>query len=97
MKIAVDSELGPQLNNLKEFLKEVQELEKTTKGLHFLTVDEIVEKKILPWSRKTVQDLFNRPDFPSCDYGKEKVVEVYAFKEYFNMPRRKKRGVQKWE
>lgn len=91
MKIAVETELGPQLDDLKEFLITVQELEKTTKGLHFLTVDEIVEKKILPWSRKTVQDLFNRPDFPSCDYGKEKVVEVYAFKEYFNTPRRKKK------
>ena len=44
MKIAVETDLGPQLDDLKEFLQTVQELEKTTKGLHFLTVDEIVEK-----------------------------------------------------
>lgn len=91
MEVNLKTDLEPQLENLKEIIRNVQELEKTTKGLCFLTVDEIVEKKILPWSRKTVQELFNRPDFPSCDYGKEKVVEVYAFKEYFNTPRRKKK------
>ncbi len=90
MELKVNTDLEPQLENLKEFIKTIQELEKTTKGLHFLTVDEIVEKKILPWSRKTVQELFNRPDFPSCDYGKEKVVEIGAFRDYFNTPRRKK-------
>ncbi len=91
MEVNLKTDLEPQLENLKEIIRNVQELEKTTKGLCFLTVDEIVEKKILPWSRKTVQELFNRPDFPSCDYGKEKVVEIYAFKEYFNTPRRKKK------
>lgn len=90
MEIALRTDLKEQLDNLKEIIGSVQKLETTTKGIHFLTVDEIVSKKILPWSKKTVQDLFNRPDFPSCDYGKEKVVEVSAFRDYFNSPRRKK-------
>ena len=33
-----------------------------------------------------VQRIFRRKDFPVCDYGKQKLVEIDAFKEYFQHP-----------
>ena len=36
------------------------------------------------WSEKTVQKLFNDPNFPSADFGKNKVVESHALIEYFS-------------
>ena len=41
------------------------------------------------WSEPTVKNLFNRPDFPSCDFGKEKKAEITAVINYFSVPRRK--------
>lgn len=53
----------------------------------FYTIDETA--KLLGWSKTTVQELFNCKDFPCCDFGKRKVVEISALKKYFSVPRRK--------
>lgn len=53
----------------------------------FYTTEEV--SNLTGWSIATVRDLFNRPDFPSSNYGKEKKVEREALKEYFKVPRRK--------
>ena len=41
-------------------------------------------------SLKTALDLFNLPDFPSEDFGKEKVVYIEALKEFYMKKRSKK-------
>lgn len=44
---------------------------------------------VIGWSEKTVQELFNTPDFPSTDIGKEKKALGSAIIEYFKVPRRR--------
>ena len=56
--------------------------------IKFFTIKEFAE--ISGWSIPTVQKLFNSEDFPSCDYGKEKIVEASALKNYFSVPRKKR-------
>ena len=36
-----------------------------------------------------VLELYNKKDFPSCDYGREKIAEINAVRNYFSVPRRK--------
>lgn len=50
--------------------------------VHFYTIDQLTE--MLGWSLATVQKLFNDPNFPSADFGKNKVVESHALIEYFS-------------
>ena len=50
--------------------------------LRFYTISDM--QKLLGWSEKTVKKLFNDPDFPSSDFGKNKVVEAHAAIEYFS-------------
>ncbi len=47
----------------------------------FYTISEVAD--LTHWSEKTVQKLFNAPDFPSADFGRGKVVEAHALIEYF--------------
>ena len=42
--------------------------------------------KLTGISEPQVQRIFRRKDFPVCDYGKQKLVEIDAFKEYFQHP-----------
>lgn len=67
-----------QLNTIVEKLAEPK----------FYTIDEV--SKLTGWCLSTVRDLFNRPDFPCSDFGKEKKVERDALKAYFKVPRRKR-------
>lgn len=64
-------------------------MEEKNMELKFITIKDFME--ITGWSEKTVQQLFNRPDFPSTDYGKEKKAEIHAVIDYFKIPRRKER------
>ena len=59
----------------------------------FYTIEEVAE--LTGWCLSTVRDLFNRDDFPSTNFGKEKKVEREALKEYFKVPRRKW-GTKEW-
>lgn len=55
----------------------------------FYTIGDLV--KMLKWSESTVQKLFNDPRFPSCNFGKGKVVEAHALIEYFSKKHEKER------
>lgn len=87
MMINIDTNLDEQLDKVKELLLYLKEIEKTTELLKFISIKEFAE--ITGWSLPTVQNLYNRPDFPSTDYGKEKKAEIHAIVEYFKVPRRK--------
>lgn len=79
--------------NAASELKEAQELlkifniveEKANKirnEIGFYTIKDVCE--LTGFSEPTVQAIFNRPDFPVCDYGRKKVVLISAFCEYFS-------------
>ena len=87
MNINIDTDLDEQLDKVKEIMHYLCEIEKTTDLLRFISIKEF--SKMTGWSVPTVQNLYNRPDFPSTNYGKEKKAEIHAIVEYFKVPRRK--------
>jgi len=42
------------------------------------------------WSKEKTQAVFNLSDFPSCDFGKKKIVLKTAFLNWMSKPRRRK-------
>ena len=87
MNITIDTNLDEQVEKVKELMHYLKEIEATTDLLKFISIKEF--SKITGWGERTVQELYNRPDFPSTDYGKEKKAEIHAIVEYFKVPRRK--------
>lgn len=79
--------IDDEIEKTKHLVENLMKIEDLSKALKFLTIKDIV--KATGWSVITVQQLFNRPDFPSCDFGREKVVEIHAALQYFSVPRRK--------
>ena len=86
MKLNIESNLDEQIEKLNEIIRKAEEAEAKVITLRFLSIKELSE--ITGWCTKTVQELYNRPDFPSTDFGKEKKAEISAVKEYFKVPRR---------
>lgn len=86
MDIKVDENLQEQINQLERILQLLEQV-KEKKYLTFVGVKDMCEAT--GWSEPTVKNLFNRPDFPSCDFGKEKKAEITAVINYFSVPRRK--------
>lgn len=81
------NDLDDQLRKVSRLIESLNEMEDKVTMIRFLTIQEFSE--ISGWSLPVVKNLFNRADFPSCDYGKKKIVEVSAAKKYFSVPRRK--------
>ena len=53
----------------------------------FYTTKDI--QKITGWSKRTVENLFNNPAFPSTNIGKQKLVLKTSFIEFFSVRRDK--------
>lgn len=51
----------------------------------FLNMQDVIN--ITGWSKKTVELLFNHPDFPCTDIGKKKLVLKTAFMKFFSTRR----------
>ena len=49
----------------------------------FYTIKDLQD--MLGWSAATVHKLFNDPEFPATDFGKNKVVEAHALINFFSM------------
>ena len=79
--------IDTELEKATKLFKTILEIENTSKALNFLTIKDVADAT--GWSLGTVRQLFNRPDFPSCDFGKEKIVEIHAALNYFSVPRRR--------
>lgn len=79
--------IDTELEKATKLFKTILEIENASKALNFLTIKDVADAT--GWSFGTVRQLFNRPDFPSCDFGKEKIVEVHAALNYFSVPRRR--------
>lgn len=86
--ISLDTgDLQKQITELNALIEKLALLEDKTKMLTFINIQQF--SKITGWSIATVQDLYNRKDFPSCDFGKTKIAELTAVQKYFSVPRRK--------
>lgn len=79
--------IDEEIQKTAQLVENLMKIEEMSKALKFLTIKDVVAAT--GWSFPTVRDLFNRPDFPSCDFGKEKVVEIHAALKYFSVPRRR--------
>lgn len=86
IKIELDT-LEQLVTKMEELVNEVKLLEDRLSEPKFYTIKDAAE--LTGWSIVTMQEIFNRRDFPSCDFGKRKIVEASAFKQYFSVPRRK--------
>lgn len=84
LSINFDSEL----ERIENLINALNKLDDKIVNLNFIGINEF--SRLSGWSIKTVQDLYNRPDFPSTDLGKEKKAEVHAIINYFSVPRRRR-------
>ena len=83
----LDTNIDKELEKIKELVASLNEIKEKANLIQFISIKEFT--KITGWSEKTVQKLYNRADFPSTDFGKEKKAEVHAIIEYFKVPRKK--------
>ena len=87
-KITIDAtNLDETLEKVKQLIEYLDIVEDKSKKLQFIGISDIVEAT--GWSPNTVQSLFNDPEFPCCDLGKEKKAEINAVRQFFSVPRRK--------
>jgi len=87
VNIALDTNIDEELDKIKELIKSLNEVKEKANLIQFISIKEF--STLTGWSEKTVQDLYNKADFPSTDFGKEKKAEVHAIIDYFKVPRRK--------
>lgn len=76
------SELKDAEQLLKIFNILEEKADKIRNQIGFYTIKDVCE--LTGFSEPTVQAIFNRPDFPVCDYGKRKIVLISAFCDYFS-------------
>lgn len=83
MKITTNaaSELATATDLFEMLCKIEEKAERLNREFRFLTVEDVM--KLTGYSKPTVLTIFNRPDFPACNYGKNKIVFLPAFYDYF--------------
>lgn len=82
VKTNAASELKDAEQLLKIFNILEEKADKIRNQIGFYTIKDVCE--LTGFSEPTVQAIFNRPDFPVCDYGKRKIVLISAFCDYFS-------------
>lgn len=85
--MTINVDIDEHIKKCDELLTKYEQLEQHAKQIHFVTIKEFAE--IRGCSIKVAQDIFNLPDFPSEDFGKEKVVSIEALKEWYMSKRSK--------
>lgn len=88
MTLEINTTTEADLQKLNEYIIKCEEVEEKTKKIHFVTIKEFAEMR--GCSLSVAQRIFNLPDFPSEDFGKEKVVSIEALKEFYMTKRSKK-------
>lgn len=53
----------------------------------FYSIEDI--QKMTGWSKRTVENLFNNPAFPSTDIGRKKLILKFRFIDFFSTRRAK--------
>lgn len=87
MTFNIDTNIEEESKKIGELLVKYEQLEQQTKKMHFVTIKEFAEMR--GCSIKIAQDIFNLPDFPSEDFGKEKVVSIEALRNWYMTKRSK--------
>ena len=87
MEVKIDTNLDEKIEKTKQLLEYLKEIDNQVAKLQFVSIQDVVDAT--GWSKPTVEKLFNRKDFPSSDFGKEKQAEIHAVIKYFSEPRRK--------
>lgn len=85
MQVIVNEDLSNEINQLKEMTQLLDKAKDSVRAIQFLTIRQVSEAT--GWSIPTTQKVFNKKDFPACDYGKEKIVEIGALINYFSVRR----------
>lgn len=88
MTVNVETDIDLNMKKLDELIDKLKLLEDKSKMLNFLTISEFA--KLRNCSIKTAQDIYNASSFPSENFGKQKVAEVQAVKEWYKQKRDKK-------
>lgn len=80
----IETNAAEELRTATELLNTFQKIEESGERIKtlfkFLTIKDIME--MTGWSELTVQNMFKREDFPSCELGKTKLVFAPAFYQY---------------
>lgn len=83
MKIHTNA--ADELQNANELLEVFSKIEEKAESIRsqigFYTTKDV--QKLTGISMPKILEIFNRPDFPVCDYGQGKIVFIPAFCEYF--------------
>ena len=87
MRVNIESDIDLNISKLNEMLEKMKLLEDKSKMLNFITIQEFA--KIRNCSIKTAQDIFNDSSFPSENYGKQKVIELEALRQWYMKKRDK--------
>ena len=75
---------------LLELQKQIEEISRNINNQVvnnlFFNIEDVM--KMTGWSRKTVEELFRHPEFPSTDLGKKQLVLKTAFINFFSVKRK---------
>lgn len=88
INVSLDTNINDELDKIQDIIKGLDQIKETAQLIRFIGIKEF--SQLTGWSEKTVQELYNKKDFPATDFGKEKKAEVHAIIDYFKVPRRKK-------
>lgn len=92
MTLNVETDIDLNIKKVDELLEKLKQLEDKSKMITFITIKDF--SKLRNISLKSAQDMFNIPDFPSENYGKQKVVELTALINWYQQKRDKNDSCQ---
>lgn len=87
MGVEMKIDFEKTIEQLKELVNKAEELKNNVRKITFITSAELAE--MMHCSVVTAREIFNRKDFPACNFGKEKVAEIGAVIKYFSVRREK--------
>lgn len=87
MTLNINTKIEEEIKKCDELLVKYEKLEKQTKQMHFVTIKEFAEMR--GCSMSVAQRIYNLSDFPSEDFGKEKVVSIEALRNWYMQKRKK--------
>lgn len=87
MNITIENDINANIKKLDELLEKLELAERNSKMLTFITISQFAEMRHC--SLQVAQRIFNDKTFPSENYGKQKVVEISALRNWY-MQRRDK-------
>ena len=84
VNISLDTNIDEELSKIKDLIKGLEHVKEKAQLIQFISIKEFAD--MTGWGERTVQELYNRPDFPSTDYGREKkeLMEYYGLTDVYD-------------